>query len=98
MWLNIPGLIFIVTFCCLDGLVIFAVYADCDLKESKKVSSNDQVQTINVGKLIQFRAKFPEREICDFMIYLFARWVRACICNNLTFLLSVHVNQIHSFA
>ncbi|XP_028404903.1 sodium-coupled monocarboxylate transporter 1-like [Dendronephthya gigantea] len=43
LWWNIPGLIFIVTFCCLDGLVIFAVYADCDLKEDKRVTSNDQV-------------------------------------------------------
>jgi sodium-coupled monocarboxylate transporter 8/12 len=46
LWWNIPGLIFIVTFCCLDGLVIFAVYADCDLKKSGKVTSNDQVQYI----------------------------------------------------
>ena len=45
MWLNIPGLIFVVGLCCLDGLVIFAVYADCDLKKSKKVTSNDQVYT-----------------------------------------------------
>ncbi|CAB4002935.1 intersectin-1 isoform X1 [Paramuricea clavata] len=42
MWLNIPCLIFVVGLCCLDGLVIFAVYADCDLKKSKKVTSNDQ--------------------------------------------------------
>ena len=46
LWWNIPGLIFIVTFCCLDGLVIFAVYADCDLKQSKKVTSNDQVHIV----------------------------------------------------
>ncbi|CAB4012240.1 sodium-coupled monocarboxylate transporter 1-like [Paramuricea clavata] len=43
LWLNIPGLIFVVMLCCLDGLVIFAVYADCDLRKSKKVTSNDQV-------------------------------------------------------
>ncbi|XP_001632376.2 sodium-coupled monocarboxylate transporter 1 [Nematostella vectensis] len=43
VWLNIPGLILIVTLCCLDGLVIFAVYSGCDLREDKKISSNDQI-------------------------------------------------------
>ncbi|XP_048584947.1 sodium-coupled monocarboxylate transporter 1-like [Nematostella vectensis] len=43
VWLNIPGLILIVTLCCLDGLVIFAVYSGCDLREDGKISSNDQV-------------------------------------------------------
>ncbi|KAJ7384422.1 hypothetical protein OS493_021834 [Desmophyllum pertusum] len=42
VWMNVPGLIFIVTLCCLDGLVIFAVYADCDLGVQKKITSNDQ--------------------------------------------------------
>ena len=58
LWLNIPGLIFIVTLCCLDGMVIFAVYADCDLKESKKVTSNDQVhacQSTFKNNDVQFR-------------------------------------------
>ncbi|XP_046852724.1 sodium-dependent multivitamin transporter-like [Xenia sp. Carnegie-2017] len=56
LWWNIPGLIFIVTFCCLDGLVIFAVYSNCDLEKSRKVTSNDQVLPYFVidklGKLI----------------------------------------------
>ncbi|XP_031566420.1 sodium-dependent multivitamin transporter-like [Actinia tenebrosa] len=43
VWLNVPGLLFIVTLCCLDGLVIFAVYAGCDLRKDKKITSNDQV-------------------------------------------------------
>ena len=42
--MNVPGLIFIVTLCCLDGLVIFAVYSGCDLKASGKITSNDQVK------------------------------------------------------
>lgn len=42
VWLNIPGLIIIVTLCCLDGLVIFAVYSGCDLKVQGKITSNDQ--------------------------------------------------------
>lgn len=40
--MNVPGLIVIVTLCCLDGLVIFAVYSGCDLIKDKKISSNDQ--------------------------------------------------------
>ena len=44
VWLNIPGLILVVSLCVLDGLVIFAVYSGCDLKENKKVTSNDQVR------------------------------------------------------
>ena len=43
VWLNIPGLIIIVTLCCLDGLVIFAVYSGCDLGVQGKITSNDQV-------------------------------------------------------
>ena len=42
--MNVPGLIFIVTLCCLDGLVIFAVYSGCDLIKSGKITSNDQVK------------------------------------------------------
>lgn len=43
VWLNVPGLIIIVTLCCLDGLVIFAVYSGCDLRAAKRITSNDQV-------------------------------------------------------
>lgn len=42
VWLNVPGLIIIVTLCCLDGLVIFAVYSECDLRVQKLITSNDQ--------------------------------------------------------
>lgn len=42
VWMNVPGLIVIVTLCCLDGLVIFAVYSGCDLIKDKKITSNDQ--------------------------------------------------------
>lgn len=44
VWMNVPGLILIVTLCCLDGLVIFAVYSGCDLIQSGKITSNDQVK------------------------------------------------------
>lgn len=42
VWLNVPGLILIVTLCFFDGLVIFANYAFCDLRVEKKITSNDQ--------------------------------------------------------
>ncbi|XP_074638240.1 sodium-coupled monocarboxylate transporter 1-like [Acropora palmata] len=42
VWLNVPGLIIIVTLCFLDGLVIFAVYSGCDLRAAKRITSNDQ--------------------------------------------------------
>ena len=44
--MNVPGLIVIVTLCCLDGLVIFAVYSGCDLIKDKKITSNDQVKAL----------------------------------------------------
>lgn len=43
LWLNVPGLILVVTICTLDGMVIFATYADCDLKEQGKITRGDQV-------------------------------------------------------
>ena len=33
-----------VTICALDGMVIFATYADCDLKEQGKITRGDQVE------------------------------------------------------
>lgn len=43
--MNIPGLIIIVLLCVMDGLVIYGVYADCDIGTygRKFVTSNDQV-------------------------------------------------------
>ena len=46
VWMNVPGLIVIVTLCCLDGLVIFAVYSGCDLIKDNKITSNDQVKAL----------------------------------------------------
>lgn len=43
LWLNIPGLFLVVTICALDGMVIFATYADCDLKVQGKITRGDQV-------------------------------------------------------
>jgi len=44
LWSNVPGLILVVTICTLDGMVIFATYADCDLKEQGKITRGDQVE------------------------------------------------------
>lgn len=44
LWLNIPGLFLVVTICALDGMVIFATYADCDLKVQGKITRGDQVE------------------------------------------------------
>ena len=55
LWLNIPGLFLVVTICVLDGMVIFATYADCDLREQRKITRGDQVE--NGGDLVwTFRA------------------------------------------
>jgi len=43
LWLNLPGLFLVVAICVLDGMVIFATYADCDLKEQGKITRGDQV-------------------------------------------------------
>ena len=44
LWLNIPGLFLVITICTLDGMVIFATYAGCDLKEQGKITRGDQVK------------------------------------------------------
>ena len=43
----IPIFTFVAVICCLDGLVIYAVYAECDLAKEGKVSNNDQVSNSN---------------------------------------------------
>ena len=43
---NIPVITFIGVLCCLDGLVIFAVYSDCDLAKEGKITRNDQVRRV----------------------------------------------------
>ncbi len=45
LYLNIVGLIVIVSLCVMDGLVIYGVYSGCDLLTDKKITSNDQVRS-----------------------------------------------------
>ncbi|XP_068672015.1 sodium-dependent multivitamin transporter-like [Montipora foliosa] len=42
VWMNVPALMIYTLVCSLAGLVIFAVYSGCDLRENKKIASNDQ--------------------------------------------------------
>ena len=43
LWMNIIGFLVITTLCVLDGLVIFAVYSECDLMTEGLITTNDQV-------------------------------------------------------
>lgn len=43
IWINLPGLSFLMLTCAMAGLVIYARYHDCDPIMTKKVSSPDQV-------------------------------------------------------
>ena len=48
----IPIFTFVAVICCLDGLVIYAVYAECDLAKEGKVTNNDQVSNSNSSQNI----------------------------------------------
>lgn len=52
MLINIPVFIFIAVICSLDGLVIFAVYSNCDLAKEGKITRNDQVRKINFNSTL----------------------------------------------
>ena len=60
LWFNIPALFLVITICTLDGMVIFATYADCDLKEQGEITTGDQVENgaksprESVGPLLHF--------------------------------------------
>ncbi|XP_071107715.1 sodium-coupled monocarboxylate transporter 1-like [Haliotis cracherodii] len=43
MWINFPGLCFILYICCLIGIVIYAFYSTCDPISFKLVSASDQL-------------------------------------------------------
>lgn len=48
LWWNIPGLFLVITICTLDGMVIFATYANCDLKVQGKITFGDQVKVLYI--------------------------------------------------
>jgi branched-subunit amino acid ABC-type transport system permease component len=43
MWLMLPLTILSVTLCCLTGLVIYAVYSDCDPLAACHIKRKDQI-------------------------------------------------------
>lgn len=47
IWINLPGLSFLMLICAMAGLVMYARYYDCDPIMTKKVSSPDQVSAFN---------------------------------------------------
>ncbi|KAH7966049.1 hypothetical protein HPB49_013486 [Dermacentor silvarum] len=48
IWINLPGLSFLMLTCAMAGLVIYARYHDCDPIMTKKVSSPDQLLPLYV--------------------------------------------------
>ena len=76
LYFNIPGLIFIVLLCVVDGIVIYGVYAYCDIGKFglKKVKSNDQVNLLGLFRsgcwqifhlidILKSSAKFIEKDL-----------------------------------
>ncbi|XP_077555158.1 sodium-coupled monocarboxylate transporter 1-like [Haemaphysalis longicornis] len=48
IWLNLPGLSFLMIICAMSGLVMYARYHDCDPIMTKKVSASDQLLPLYV--------------------------------------------------
>lgn len=51
--LNLPGLILIVSFCCMIGIEMFAFYADCHPITFGLVENTDQVGTSEARTVLQ---------------------------------------------
>ena len=45
IWLNVPFLFIVIAITVFDGMVIFAMYAGCDLLTTRKIARGDQVNT-----------------------------------------------------
>ena len=43
LWINVPGLILLVTSCSLAGMVVYAEYRRCDPLATNRIHANDQV-------------------------------------------------------
>ena len=48
IWLNIPGLILLVTMCSLSGMVVYAEYRYCDPLATDRIHANDQVSAASL--------------------------------------------------
>jgi len=47
MWINVPGLIMLVTICSLAGMVVYAEYRRCDPLATDRIHACDQVLDSN---------------------------------------------------
>jgi len=52
MWINIPGLITLVTICSLAGMVVYAEYRRCDPLATDRIHATDQVLDGNIFRVI----------------------------------------------
>ncbi|CAL1548108.1 unnamed protein product [Lymnaea stagnalis] len=52
MWINLPGLIFIVSTCCMIGIVMYAFYADCHPISFGLVDKTDQLVPLYVMDIL----------------------------------------------
>jgi len=43
MWINVPGLITLVTVCSLAGMIVYAEYRRCDPLSTGRIHASDQV-------------------------------------------------------
>jgi len=48
MWVNVPGLILLVTLCSLAGMVVYAEYRRCDPLATDRIHANDQVMVCDL--------------------------------------------------
>lgn len=59
MWLNFPGLCFILYLCCLIGMVVFGLYSHCDPFKYGTITSSDQLLPLFVMDVLGSLPGFP---------------------------------------
>ena len=54
MWISVPVLIIVSGLACMNGLVMYAVYANCDPLTAGEIRLNNQVllKVINLGRVV----------------------------------------------
>ncbi|CAG2198860.1 SLC5A6 [Mytilus edulis] len=59
LWLNFPGLCFILYLCCLIGMVVFGLYSHCDPFLYKSIKTSDQLLPLFVMDVLGSLPGFP---------------------------------------
>ncbi|XP_022673285.1 sodium-coupled monocarboxylate transporter 1-like isoform X1 [Varroa destructor] len=59
IWLNLPGLVFLLFVCSLAGLVMFAKYHSCDPLQAKRIVATDQLLPLFVMDTLGFFPGLP---------------------------------------